>query len=477
MRTARPKPQKGPYWDGKLKRPKKITPEWERKRVHKNWDWTDKFRQDCWRADYRGGTLYQRVNDGPYWFDTSAKRQGAYCPDWRVKIAHGQDATTSLVAGRKVYQPKRAVNWFWEKSPTYPTGRKMIYEPGYTTVLWAIVNANRPSLPVDETTANNIALRKIYQKIRASRTSVQGLTMLGELGKTIEGIKNPGRAMRDLLAGHVQRCGKASRKYSKPGDVAKAWAGSWLEFNYGWVPLWNDVAGSVDALFEVARNHFPNTRLTASGADEKAYEASGVHQNTWRWSDSCLNKVIVKYTVGLNQFVPGASSGVAGYAAQSLKDRMGLRLDEFLPTVWELVPWSFMVDYFTNFGDLVDAFSMSKEQIVYCNKTVVKFDWQDVASSLAGDIIAKADATRTEFAYGSSEERIFTANRSVTRGPSVLGLPSFQFTVPSKHQWTNIGALITQAAGITGKEQRLRPSKKNAGKLYDIGLGLRDSGK
>jgi len=169
--------------------------------VHKNWDWTDKFRQDCWRSDYRNGALYSRINDGPYWFDTAAKRQGAYCPDWRVKIARGDDATTSLVASRKVYQPKTGYNWFWEKSPTYPTGRKMIYEPGYTTVLWAIRNANRPSLAVDETTANNIALRKIYQKIRASRTSVQGLTVLGELGKTIEGIKNPGRAMRDLLAG------------------------------------------------------------------------------------------------------------------------------------------------------------------------------------------------------------------------------------------------------------------------------------
>jgi len=393
------------------------------------------------------------VNDGPFWFTTSAVRQGVKVPGWKQLIANGKDATSSFTASRQRFEPLYTTSWRWEKNPSAPNGKRTIYEPGYVTILHAILAANRGSLNPDETTANNAALRKAYQGIRSSRTKLQGLTVLGELGKTIEGIRKPAQAIRKLLDGHIVRCRKATKKFSRPGDVAKAWAGSWLEFNYGWVPLSNDVASAVDALDDVFSDTFPTQRIKASGIDTAKRIYSGVHQNQWKYQDNGEKSIIIRYTVGLKY-----DRSDAGYQSlRSWQDRFGLRLDEFLPTAWELAPWSFLVDYFTNVGDLVDAVSTSTEKVVFVNKTRRIFERWETHINLDFDSIKKADAGYSSELYVSGPvNKIITETSSVLRGPSVLGLPSFQLSLPSIHQWTNIGALITQATAITGRNQVLR---------------------
>jgi len=406
------------------------------------------------------------VNDGPFWFDTYATRNGVKVPNWKQRIEQGLDATSPFTATRGFFERHFRESWRWEVSPTYPSGRRTTYGQGYAAIIHAIQAANRGSLSVDETKANNEALKKVYRKIREHRTQLQGLTVLGELRKTIEGIRKPGIAARKLLEGHIVRCGKATKKFSRPGDVAKAFSGSWLETQYGLKPLLQDVESAAEALADVITEKIPNYRLKCSGVDSAVRVYSGVHQNQWAWNDRGIRQVIVIYTVGLRQEYSDAGKSRAAVWA----DRFGFRLDEFAPTLWELAPWSFLWDYFTNIGDLVDAASTSTDKVIYTNKTVVNrtrwfFDCHlDYAS------IKKADnGWSSQLLVDGPNQQIITETRSVNRGPAILGLPSFQLSLPSAHQWTNIGALIIQATAVTGKPQTLRRAPREPVKAWDVG--------
>jgi hypothetical protein len=49
---------------------------------------------------------------------------------------------------------------------------------------------------------------------------------------------------------------------------------------------------------------------------------------------------------------------------------LGLDLSNFLPTVWELVPYSFVADYFSNIGDVVSGWSQGGRNVRWCMRTV-----------------------------------------------------------------------------------------------------------
>jgi hypothetical protein len=48
----------------------------------------------------------------------------------------------------------------------------------------------------------------------------------------------------------------------------------------------------------------------------------------------------------------------------------GLNIQEFIPTVWELVPWSFFVDYFANIGDILECATLIRSDVSWVNRGI-----------------------------------------------------------------------------------------------------------
>jgi hypothetical protein len=127
----------------------------------------------------------------------------------------------------------------------------------------------------------------------------------------------------------------------------------------------------------------------------------------------------------------------------------GLSPEEFVPTVWELLPWSFLVDYFTNIGDILEAGATDTSTVAWIEQATIRSrileanmdENVDFMRSLLGPELLFLDSS-----YGELTYRV----RSVSRvAAPVLNVPSFALEVPgSEMKELNMLALFTQANSV-----------------------------
>jgi hypothetical protein len=124
---------------------------------------------------------------------------------------------------------------------------------------------------------------------------------------------------------------------------------------------------------------------------------------------------------------------------------------EFVPTLWELIPYSFLVDYFTNVGDIIAAWSYRTLDMRWVTRT----ERTSVISSNVGGTPYMDQSTsyadqglyRNELISGSPGASV-TRYTTVTRVPNVgFPAPRLELTVPGLGlKWVNIVALSNQVA-------------------------------
>jgi hypothetical protein len=116
---------------------------------------------------------------------------------------------------------------------------------------------------------------------------------------------------------------------------------------------------------------------------------------------------------------------------------------EFVPTVWELIPYSFLVDYFTNIGGILSSWSYRFLVNGWTARTIrrtfkhsnvnLRYYWNE--SAFPPD---QYDHDKSGDPGSASYEVV-----SFTRNPNaVLEVPSFELQIPGRWtQWVNIVAL------------------------------------
>lgn len=154
------------------------------------------------------------------------------------------------------------------------------------------------------------------------------------------------RAYRELKRGNFRRflrelSVKPKRKHRSVVRTAAGEAsGLWLEYWFGWSPAVNDLFNAYQIL--TGENRF--SRCSGSSGIRLPFRTVNTGGSTNRrrmTTDSCLR--IVK---------TGATVELVNYNAAI---RASLGLSNPLSIAWELVPFSFVVDWFTQFGNCLDA--------------------------------------------------------------------------------------------------------------------------
>ncbi|DAD50001.1 maturation protein [ssRNA phage Gephyllon.1_12] len=286
------------------------------------------------------------------------------------------------------------------------------------------------------TSAQNRALGDFSRRAAKAISPFSSGVFLGELREAIHMIKHPAQALFDEVKSYAYGA-KKLRKRMGPRGFKKVSASLWLEAAYGWRPLVSDVKSGAEALSRCVNGFVPNSRIrsatTTSGTMVQApTSVLKSYQNmSWRFFQSVSDEATYR--------VDGAVRiGPAGTLAGNL-DTFGVSWDQVLPTAWELLPFSFVTDYFSNVGDVISSASIVNGRVIYAavtSKFERKVQYAGWTANTGGQ-----DNARAKLSAGPVVVKIIHHNRT----PLSSVVPSIQFECPGigSMKWLNLGALYT----------------------------------
>lgn len=394
------------------------------------------------------------------------QRTGVGLPKYKDVISSGGNATTPLSGTFSSLEASRN-----SASLTFiriATGARVVQKS------WGDFAAHATGAPTWgggwSSNAGARAAAGYFQDVRKAQVAVSGPTFLGELRETIRMLRKPGAALWDSIGRYLDDVSRANRdnkrryfnkKKAKYGrNLSKIASGLWLEHAFGWVPLMMDIADAgkaLDSLLEPERI----MKVSAGGHDAKLVSnISGT--STMHPPDSFLY-----FTVRGKQMehvVVRIRAAVKAQAAATYADKMarfGFTPSEFIPTAWELLPWSFLLDYFANIGDILASTFTDTSSVIWTAKSeihkVVKYQLFQLDTSRINSTVG--GAKYVELLTGSPGYVKWTiSTMSRTANPPV-DIPALSWSLPgSAKRLFNCAALMEQV-GISLHGQR--PSRRN----------------
>jgi hypothetical protein len=298
---------------------------------------------------------------------------------------------------------------------------------------------------------DNLARASFYKKLRNLHTQFEGYIFLGELEETLHMLRNPFVGIRNLSKDFLDTLRK--RKRANPKKWLNDIGSAWLEQSFGWNPLMNDISDAVKA-FERLTNPAVDTIRISAGAKKRydttsslvtmyrpGYEAQFDGGNFYHLDASFkLESHIVRYKGAVRSQVKAPS--------WQNDDLFGFKPQNFIPAAWELLPWSFLADYFTNIGDILNSSITSSKDLVYVNRSVIV------------EVVKYGHFNQTKgttpgpgFVFdgkSNSQGEHIAKKKSVVRSADVgLSLPTLQFNFDlAPGQLANIDALLSQASAL-----------------------------
>lgn len=349
-------------------------------------------------------------------------------------------------------------------------------------LLGPLVSANAVTRETDFESGNPDVVNVNYARQKAIITCLnriapptsQSLVSLAELPKTVELIAGRARKIADIVVAVMRKdvrklkqlCGEPPKRYekypkavvlwdnhlgapivNKSGKTRRKWAHTplnkakldrlsesaklWLEYRYGWSPLVYDLVDQMKAFDAATRRQgkveASNSPMTADGRavfKAKALEklsgtlssnfttsVLGGGRGTQAWRRDITQKVEVHAYAHYCHSVSGFSSKLNDFGAFDVPR-----------AIWELCPWSFIVDWFIPIGDWLGAIT-PKVGVEILASGVVVHDVKSVTRVVTGWTPAATGPGTWPSTYlpiGSSD----TAERTLLNRAVGLALPS-----------------------------------------------------
>jgi len=377
-----------------------------------------------------GGAEPQVTDDHPYsgsivrWDDA---RETENSPSWRSRIAQGLNATGTLTG--VMQEVESTPGHFYHKNVIFPDSDFQFTD--HTVLNGFLLTADFPTVPLGDTTkADNRALMEYLSKARDAQTTLQGGVVLGELGQTLRGITRRSeliyKGLNDyLLAIRKRRWPKSSRR------KRDALADYWLEWSFGWKPLVSDIDAAANLLATdrsfLSSDVFIKTRGEEMFTQET--NAPSVTHYQWRVRQKTLHQV--QY---YGKVLRAAPNAIFGHGVTP----SGFDSSNWLPTVWELIPYSFLVDYFSNIQEVVSSWAFNRCTIRWLSRTARIHNWNETYEGRPESTFSTA-----VFNPGYTAAIVRTVNRqALSSFPQV----TLEFEIPGlSFKWLNMAALAVSS--------------------------------
>lgn len=197
---------------------------------------------------------------------------------------------------------------------------------------------------------------------------------LGELPETIKFVTQKVRQVLDIYnAVRRGNFARALRLVGSPSDkravknftkavAARKGGSAWLELQYGWKPLLQDIYNVVDILSEGMKKPVAQVKTTVIDEDFKAP----------------LAFPYLPTVKAEGEFIRGITGVVRfGVSDPLLYDLNRLGLLNPAALVWELFPLSFVIDWFLHIGNFLKSFTLPMGLVFYSGYTTkfLRTDW------------------------------------------------------------------------------------------------------
>lgn len=318
----------------------------------------------------RDGTRFQTMT-APFVGTSSVTLTTPDNWNYRQLIKEHKNATTPLEGGRYRIESLpdgiASAYWIaWDGRPSYLRNRPMFsevsgtiphYRAGPLTSASAIPNGQ-----VD-LEARMALLREIRQK----RLSFEGGVFLGELGETLRMFRRPLNGVQRALREWIK---SAKRKHSTKTPLAlinRALAESWLEWAFGIKPLLSDLDDAqknLERLLNLYESLYSRFQVTIDSKSNVGPWTQYSYVNATGWTfDNRWRRYQVDSIGYYGQVFLESQAG-----RTLALSNWGLTLENFVPTVYNLLPWTFVNDYFTNTGDLIEALTTYTGDVAWIAK-------------------------------------------------------------------------------------------------------------
>lgn len=387
-------------------------------------------------------TFIQSVSDGQTISDQIIGRLinrqreffGYKQPGYRARIKARLPATTPASGLKVTIVAPYSTGYVEYKDPPF----HQTYRVQFTGIPWADLIGSPAYDGSEDLETMNRALVGFLKKCKSRQRQFQTGVFVGELREAIHLVRKPAVALRELFTTYVKRV-RGRGRLLPPRQQARLISSQWLELQFGALPLASDAKAAAEALAELnIRGHEESyVRFIAEGALDRGT------QMIQRFVSQELPYVLdVRYA----QEMTAEYRGVVGVNTLGYVNRafpvLGLTLSDFVPTAYELIPYSFLVDYFTNIGEILESASLCLSDVRWHNFTVRR---------TVGQVIFVRPNQKSELGnqanllgYSVSPCTSFISEDSFSRSVPVLYVPPLAFKLPGfGKKALNIAALAT----------------------------------
>lgn len=369
----------------------------------------------------------------------SRYRWGESMPNWKQRIKNHTNATTNLNGTQDtITQTSGYLRCQRNVSGVLCTdfvSGKLASDSGLTAPAWSDLS--------DMNKATERATVQYYKRAAEVQRSLQGLTVLGEMRETLRMLRRPGEGIKRLAENWLSNVKRLKKK--KPNSWQQHLSGTWLEGAFGWSPFLQDAQSLIDSVTRIGEQARV-VRISAYGVDSAQYKQGSFEQNydfggglRARLVRASSEKAVCKFSGAVVSQAVGPTFGNA--------DLWGFSPQNWLPTAWELLPWSFLADYFTNIGDMIESSCFDTSYLCYTSMSQIrKKAW---TQAIVPDY-ADAKTTFGFLWFDGTTARTSYMRRTVVRGPyPAFVIPSLRLELPGHPaQWANMTALFAQANTI-----------------------------
>lgn len=310
-------------------------------------------------------------------------------------------------------------------------------------------NPNRPMLTFSPPTSSMLsrAVTNCYARVNSS--DWQSMVSVAEAGKTVDTfasyLKDAVGLIRACKRGQFSNAWRRMPKWQKIKRMTGTVRDQWLRYRYGIRPLMYEVSAATDA-FAALQAKGPPRRTFRGKASPYEHKSTGGFTTSNQWG-------VRNYA----QSIDGIATAYAGALCDLPLDQSGQEYrafghDEFLSSAWELVPFSFVVDWFTNTGDWLSALEGDHNVRMLCS-------WATLRVQSTSEVhYVNLEPSQLAVSSGFSETRIETSNKRVDNlyrfaNPPLQALPRINIRLDAL-KGIDLVALFGKKPGTTTRGYR-----------------------